>query len=534
MDDRRHGDGEIAAHEPPSRPRAARRRTRRIPVACGIILLLLASLGGGCRATPQPQQPVIVRIGVPEVAVSAADVGLRQVASFLTTEGLTTRNHDGRVRPRLAESWTASPDGLTWRFSLDQKVTFHDGTAATAPIVVEALRAAIAEQQRRGFTPGLDDIVHVQATGPAEIVIRLRRRSTFLLEDLEVALSRVNPDKSTVATGAFRTASETESEIELEAYDAYHQGRPQIDRVKIRAYPTLRTAWASLMRQEIDVLWDLSRDAVEFAGSSDVALYSYLRQYVYVLAFNSASTKLAKTPVRRALNAGTDREALIRDVLRGQGVAATGPVWPQHWAYDASVKGYVHDPLLAAATLDAVGLKPISKPDGRTSRLSFTCILPTNWVLWERMALNLQKQLYDIGVDMQLQMVSAEEFNRRLGSGDFDAVLIEMLSGPFLSRPYAFWRWGGQRKRFNVFGYRNAAADRWFDAIRSAATEAEYRVAVGQLQRVMIEDPPALFLAWSERTRAASRRFHVPVEPGRDPIPNFWRWTVNTADTTTH
>jgi peptide/nickel transport system substrate-binding protein len=487
----------------------------------------------GCRGTSKPAESVVVRIGVPEAAVSAADVGLRPVAGFLTTEGLTTRAHDGRMRPRLAESWTASDDGLTWRFSLHQGVTFHDGTAATAPVVVASLRSAIAEQQRRGVNPGVDEILGVEAAGDRDIVIRLRRRSTFLLEDLELPITRAISDKSVVATGAFKTVSESESEIVLEAYQAYHQGRPQIDRVRIRAYPTLRTAWASLMREEIDVLWDLSRDAAEFAGSSDVALYSYLRTYVYVVAFNSARGKFARTPVRRALNAAIDREALIRDVLRGQGVAASGPVWPNHWAYDSNARGYVYDPLLAATTLDAAGLKPVSRGGGRSSRFTFTCIVPANWAIWERMALSIQKQLYDIGVDMQLQVLSAEEFNKRLGTGDFDAVMVEMLSGPYLSRPYSFWRWGGQQKRYNVFGYRSSVADRWFDAIRSAPTDAEYRVAVGQLQHAMIDDPPALFLAWSERTRAASRRFHVPTEPGRDPIPNFWRWTVNEAHTTT-
>jgi peptide/nickel transport system substrate-binding protein len=517
------------------RPRAAKGRTRRAPAACGFFFLLVGSASIDCGQTSEaPSGPLVVRIGVPEVAVSAANIGLSPVAAFLTTEGLTTRNHDGRIRPLLAESWTSSDNGLTWRFYLRSGVTFHDGTLATADVVAEALRASIARQQRRGFSPGLEDIVSVQAAGPAEIGIRLRRRSTFLLEDLEVPISRVRPDKSVVATGAFKTVSENDSEIVLEAYDAYHQGRPQIDRVNIRAYPTLRTAWASLMRKEIDVLWDLSRDAVEFAGSSDVALYSYLRQYVYTVGFNSARGKFTRTSVRRALNAAIDRDALIRDVLGGQGVPATGPIWPHHWAYDPNVKGYVHDPLLASATLDAIGLKPVSQPDGRRSRFTFTCILPENWANWERMALNIQKQLYDVAVDMQLQVVSAEEFDKRLRTGDFDAVMVEMLSGPFLSRPYSFWRWGGEQKPYNVFGYRNSAADRWFDAIRSAPTDAEYRVAVGQLQRVIIDDPPALFLAWSERTRAASRRFHVPMEPGRDPIPSFWRWTVNHGAATTH
>ena len=42
----------------------------------------------------------------------------------------------------------------------------------------------------------------------------------------------------------------------------------------------------------------------------------------------------------------------------------------------------------------------------------------------------------------------------------------------------------------------------------------------------MIDDPPAIFLAWSERARAVSKRFVVPdAEPGRDILSTlrFWK-----------
>jgi peptide/nickel transport system substrate-binding protein len=299
--------------------------------------------------------------------------------------------------------------------------------------------------------------------------------------------------------------------------------------VVLRAYPTVRTAWAAMMRGEIDVLYDVSRDAVEFAGSSDVALYSYLRHYVYLIAFNSARPLFAPTPVRRALNAAIDRDALIKSVLRGQGAPASGPFWPLHWAFDPSLPRYAYDPSLAGAALDAAGLRLVRRPDGRRSRMRFTCILPANWVVWERITLNVQKQLYDIGVDMQLQVLPEKEFNERIRAGDFDAVMLEMRSGPFLSRPYVYWRWGGEQTEYNVFGYRSAAADRWFEGIRAAGSDAEYRAAAAQLQRAMRDDPPALFLAWTQRTRAVSRRFAVPVDATRDPMPSFAQWRAGAA-----
>lgn len=497
---------------------------------------VLGPVGQACDGPTTPAAsppPVAARIGVPEADVAAPDMGLPQVATFLSLEGLTSRGNDGRTAPRLAESWTPSSDGLTWRFTLRSGVTFHDGTPLTAEAVAATLRGAIANRAGLALFPGLADVVSVEPIGDTQLVIRLKRRSTFLLDDLYYPITRRLPDKTVVGTGPFKTVQSSASQIDLERHDSYHQGRPQIGRVIVRPYPTLRTAWASLMRNEIDVLWDVSRDAVEFVSSSDVALYSYQRNYVYVIAFNHRHRTLRQNPVRRALNAAVDRDALIRGALKGQGIPASGPLWTQHWAYDSTVRGYVYDPSLAGAILDAAGLPPTDRPGGRRARLTFTCILPEKWLDWERVALDVQKQLYDAGVDMQLQVLPADEFNRRIQSGTFDAALIELISAPN-SRPYAFWRGAGDGPTANVFGYRNPVVDRWFDAVRAAAGDAEYRAAAGQLQRALLEDPPALFLAWGRRTRAVSRRFNVPIEAGQDPVSTFWRWTPDTAVRTTH
>ena len=50
-------------------------------------------------------------------------------------DSLVSERPDGTVVPWLADSWTTSPDGLTYTFKIKQGVKFHDGTPLDAAAV---------------------------------------------------------------------------------------------------------------------------------------------------------------------------------------------------------------------------------------------------------------------------------------------------------------------------------------------------------------------------------------------------------------
>jgi hypothetical protein len=81
----------------------------------------------------------------------------------------------------------------------------------------------------------------------------------------------------------------------------------------------------------------------------------------------------------------------------------------------------------------------------------------------------------------------------------------------------------------NVFGYENSDAERLFDALRTSTNEIAIQSAFSRLQQVLVDDPPALFLAWNERSRAVRRDFHIIQDPRdpADPIYTIWRWTAD-------
>jgi len=71
-------------------------------------------------AEPQSLDPAIIT-GEPEIRIVQA-----------LFEGLTTRNAKGEVIPGVAQSWTLSPDGLTYSFTLRPNAKWSNGDPVTA------------------------------------------------------------------------------------------------------------------------------------------------------------------------------------------------------------------------------------------------------------------------------------------------------------------------------------------------------------------------------------------------------------------
>ena len=99
---------------------------------------------------------------------------------------------------------------------------------------------------------------------------------------------------------------------------------------------------------------------------------------------------------------------------------------------------------------------------------------------------------------------------------------VLQISGPTLFRSYLAWDSNGPLNWGHVG---SQTIDLAFHQLVRASSEDQYREAVSELHRSFLNDPPAIFLAWSVRARAVSRRFAVPpAEPGRDILSTLRLW----------
>jgi peptide/nickel transport system substrate-binding protein len=405
---------------------------------------------------------------------------------------------------------------MVLRLTLRKDVSFHDGTRLTPELAASLLSRSV--QNRDAMS--LASVRSVAPAGDDAVELRLAERNAFLLNDL-VQTPVLMRDRPTIGTGPFTLVKRDELAATLRAFPNYYRGRPPIDEIAVTNYATQRKAWTALMRGEIDMLHEVSREAVDLVeAETTVRAYAFPRSFYIPLVFNVRHSVLKLAVVRQAINEAVDREALVRDGLHGRGRAADGPVWPQDWVYAAPAEPFTYNPDSARRRLDAAGLRARPSPGAATpARFSFTCVVFAGDSRFERLAMLVQKQLADVGIEMKLLPLTQAELEKRLGAGDFDAFLFEMAARP-MSWIYAFWR-SGDGGLLNT-GYRSA--DAVLDAIRSAGSDEAMRDGFVELARVFHDDPPAAFLAWQESSRAVSTRFDVAAEPQRDILHNVWRW----------
>jgi peptide/nickel transport system substrate-binding protein len=503
-------------------------RWRLFPLGLWAAAALSAPACSTTARPPAPPAPVTLTIGLPQVSQIDPNRGLGMIADVIANEGMTASDADGRARPLLLDHWSTSPDGLVWRLTMRGGVKFHDGSAVTAADLVRAIEEG--RKDANGMGACLRDIAGVTAVGAVDVDVTLTRRCYFLLDDLMTAVTRPSGDGTAeVGTGPFSVASLSADELVLDANRNYHLGRPAADRVVARSYDTLRTAWAEMMRGRLDFLPEVGPDSAEFlADQSSIDLRTYVSTYANMLLLNNARPLFRSPAIRRALNFAVDRLALVQQGQKGHGVPATVPTWPNHWARGEAGGGFTYDPERAAALL--AGEHPATGRPGAAAGsplLEFTCLIPARFAIIERLSLLVQRQLAEVGVRMRVESIPAEALSRRLGAGDFDALLLPFLSGPYAWVPFRTWHSPGASKRWNFWGYRSAAVDAAIDAMRDARDDAEFVRALRRFEAAFENDPPAVLLTWNETIQAVSHRFVVPREAdGRDAMHFISRWSL--------
>lgn len=485
-----------------------------------LLLPLLAALGA-CRSSTSAPSPPVLRIGF-GIGATAKPSGVAALAEILYSEPLVTREVDGRPSPHLAERWVWENSDRRVRVRLRKGVKLHSGAELTPDLVARSLQAQVAEA-REASGQSFDTVQHIAVDG-GDLVVDLSRPDALLLSEL-LGLRISDPDAPDNGTGPFRIVSRT-PELQTARFDEYHGGVPAIAGVRIVTYDSQRSAWAALLRGEVDAVQEINRGSVEFLeGSSTARTFTFLQPFYIPLVFNLRHHALMHVEVRRAITEALDRYAIVARSMHGHGRVADGPIWPLHWAYSGSHPRYAYDPARAAGRLERAGfpVRRSTSPAQPDSRLTFRCLFWSEDPQYERIALMVQRQLFEIGIHVELEPATLLDLRTRVSSGDFDAFLMRTNASRSLDLTYRFWRSTPPGDAaMQRSGY--SGADDLLDLFQRSTSDQDVRRAVEALSRRFYEDAPAAFIAWTEITRAVNSSFEVPDVGAEDPFAKISHW----------
>ena len=392
----------------------------RISVSVACAALLASSLAHGAGTTLN-------------VGMASADAGKLDphVATTTPDKGLLHWMFNGLVRikpgqaspafiePDLAESWTASADGLVWTFKLRQGVECHGeyGELDAADVVFSLKRAA--NNETSGFANDFKALSSVEATGDHEVTITLSEPVPSLLgllvayhggnivcQDAVEALGD-QFQRSPIGTGPFMFAEyQPQQYVKLVANEDYFRGAPKIKEIYYRYIPSDASRDLAFQSGEIDMIYGKQDQTwVERIKEIPGTMVTVMEPgEMSVIHLNMTMPPLDNKLVRQAVAHAIDRSAMVQ--FKGEAVtrAAVSPVPEGYLGHTGDVPTYEYDVAGAKALLAEAGFA-----DGVTLKAIHTT-LPGMLTTIEA----VQALLKQAGINLEIEPVEHATFHQRI------------------------------------------------------------------------------------------------------------------------
>jgi peptide/nickel transport system substrate-binding protein len=296
------------------------------------------------------------------------------ITPFMTLYAL----HDALVKPMpgnawapcLAESWTATRDGLAYEFVLRKGVRFHNGDLLSA----EDVKFSFERYKGAGATTLKAKVAAVEVMDPHRVRFRLRQPwpdfMTFYATPATGAAwivpraytQRVGEDgfkKAPVGAGPYRFASFTPGvQLVLEAYDGYWRKTPAVKRLVFKSVPDESTRVAMLKRGETDVAYSIrgpnAEEVKRTPGTTLKATFPTFTEWIVFTQQWDRKSPWADRRVRLAANLAIDRQAINDAEFLGFG-RPTPSIIPRDFDFAWAPPAYAHDPARARQLLAEAG-----------------------------------------------------------------------------------------------------------------------------------------------------------------------------------
>jgi peptide/nickel transport system substrate-binding protein len=397
------------------------------------------ALGAGTGAVGRP-------VHAAPLAPATTGPGVRQASSSLTLadafepksyadgdifvmregigQGLVRINFQSQFEGALATDWTLD-DPSTWRFTLRQGVTFHNGVALDAGAVVASLQR-FAESRN---APGAFKGAAVTAVDASTVTIRTANPTPYLpaiLSDSKAVIFEPSASfaadgtlTTPVGTGPFKLVDFRPGDRRvLEAHAGYWGGVPGVGQVQYLVVPQGQTRANMIRSGEADIARVINpSDLAPLQAAPNARVLTSPLPRVRLMYLNCQGPRTGDVRVRRALAQAVDRETIVQTVMENQGASQVGLFSPSYPWGNPSLAGLPFDQAAARALLAEAGYGP-------GSPLALTITTYSTRPELPGLAQVLQQMFAEVGVQADISLTESTVMEGAALRGETDIVLL--------------------------------------------------------------------------------------------------------------
>ncbi|WP_426517564.1 ABC transporter substrate-binding protein [Diaminobutyricibacter sp. McL0618] len=347
-------------------------------------------------------------------------------ADGLIYQGLVQYDPNGssKIVPALAQSWTVSPDGLTYTFKLRANAKFSNGDPVTAEDVKFSLD--------RFGDPKINQVMGLLANGygsskiidPSTFAITLTTPVPSFLDNIAIFPAFVVPKKLVeaqgdvfwahpIGSGPFKVDSYTSgSNLKLSRNEDYWDaGKPYLDHVTFDFATDSNARLLSLVSGEAQIADGVTPSQITTVqGNKNLVLQSHDWPAWFGIFLNEKRPQLADVKVRQAIADAIDRDTINKQIFGGLGTIPNSVFAKLRYDSD-TVASYKFDPTKAKALM-----KDSKFPNGFSIKLEY----PSGFDYFNQMALAIQQNLSQIGIQVQLVKIDASTMADNMNAETYD------------------------------------------------------------------------------------------------------------------
>ena len=273
-------------------------------------------------------------------------------------ESLLGRDAATVLVPVLATGFPEAVDDDTWRFSVREGVTFHDGQALNAQAVADSLNRMLDPDYSTQRDSYIRNIVSAEVVD--EYTVDIHTDGINAVLPLQIAqLPVIAPGtgetvgENPIGTGPYMLESwDRGQQITAVRNPSYWGEAPSIDAFSVRFIPDKQTSLAALQAGEIDLVLDILPEQV---GLVPQPLSVPATEYSY-MTINAIRPELSPPEVRIAMNMAVDKDLIAETLYEG----FARPNNAQHLSpgmlgFNPDIGPFPYDPDGASAMMEEFG-----------------------------------------------------------------------------------------------------------------------------------------------------------------------------------